>query len=290
MCSNGLPDNCQVVSNSVYKCDGKGGLELVKKCDGTETCVEKGTKADCVSNDCKCPDDGTVCGEVFPLSCKLKATALYSCKKGQNPTYLKDCYPNRCSSTSMAAASAAEVFVAEASNDQCVDSCKCSEAGLICGSTFPAKCNLKGTSLYKCTGAGVDPVLETECTKGCVVNAGDDSCTASDDCKCKDKDDVCGNAFPSACKLISGALYSCSAGAGTNPVLLKTCPDNQCDVQVGPDQCKPGPCECKDTNPVCGSTLPDSCGLDKSTLYQCTKKGEKPSGGQKCESGECKTT
>jgi len=99
MCSNSFPDKCKLVKNSVYKCTAGGYPELVKGCKGDQTCVTVSDGSICTSADCKCTEDGTSCGEIFPLSCKIKTTALYMRKKGQDPVLLKDCYPNRCSAS-----------------------------------------------------------------------------------------------------------------------------------------------------------------------------------------------
>ncbi|KAF9581682.1 hypothetical protein BGW38_001213, partial [Lunasporangiospora selenospora] len=275
LCSDGLPKTCNVPANSIYRCGGNGDLALVKQCDSTESCVVRSGEAECASLDCKCPSDGAICGEAFPLSCKLKATALYQCKKGDNPKFVSQCFPGRCGTNG------------KETEEKCQDSCKCQEAGQVCDSTFPQRCNLAANTLYTCSGEDSDPVLLEKCTKGCNVNAGDDSCVPSNICVCTDTQDVCGSAFPASCNLETGSLYSCAKGPGGSPVLSKKCPNQKCNVTPGNDQCEPGPCECKNNEDSCGSAFPDSCGLDKNTLYKCSYIGSNPIQGVKCESGNC---
>jgi len=95
MCSESFPDKCKFKPNSVYKCTTGGTPELVKTCSDSEACVSVSEGSFFTRIDCKCTGDSTSCGEIFPLSCLLKQTALYACKKDHPPVFLKDCYPDR---------------------------------------------------------------------------------------------------------------------------------------------------------------------------------------------------
>ncbi|KAG0026238.1 hypothetical protein BGZ82_009561, partial [Podila clonocystis] len=119
-CSQQFPGKCDLVANSVYKCK-YGKLDLDKTCDRTEECVATADGAMCTSKDCKCPRDGIICGDIFPLACRLTASTLYKCKRGEKPEEYKKCEPGTCTS-SRAKLDADPAFVP---NDQCIYDCKC---------------------------------------------------------------------------------------------------------------------------------------------------------------------
>lgn len=110
------------------KCVG-GKLTETEVCSDTQECVHVADGAFCGNRDCRCPDDGTVCGEIFPPSCHLAATSLYTCKKGKPSTVEKDCLPGYCTA-SVSSISAAAVFEALA-KDVCIGECMCVNAGLV---------------------------------------------------------------------------------------------------------------------------------------------------------------
>ncbi|KAF9398139.1 hypothetical protein BGZ94_006092, partial [Podila epigama] len=222
----------------------------------------------------------------------LKKTALYTCKKGENPVLLKDCYPDRCKA-SKASIAAESVFVAQA-NDQCVDSCKCVNAGLVCGSTFPPKCQLKGTTLYKCDGSDGTPTPVEDCgAGGCTVTNGDDKCNTDDDCTCPDgTTPVCGSLLPVSCKAESNAIYVCRGGHGSKPEKLAICePGTKCikkDPPVGA-VCGSEDCKCVGDGEVCSEGFPDECKLEKNAIYKCTPGGD-PELVKKCDATQACVT
>jgi hypothetical protein len=126
-CSNQYPDKCNLVPNSVYKCDRNGAPVLVKTCSNAEECVSFADGATCVPKNCKCPRDGFVCGDIFPPSCLIPASTIYNCKRGEDPVFYKDCKPGTCSS-SVAALQAEAVF----GDAKCIDACKCDSQGKVC--------------------------------------------------------------------------------------------------------------------------------------------------------------
>ncbi|KAG0201708.1 hypothetical protein BGX28_005549 [Mortierella sp. GBA30] len=276
VCSDSFPDNCNVVPNSIYQCTSSGAPQLVKTCDSTQACVSVSDGSICTRTDCKCPDDGTVCGEVFPLYCKIKTTALYTCTKGGDPVLLKDCYPNRCTA-SVASMSAASVFEAMAA-DQCADSCKCVSAGKVCGSTFPPSCGLLLSTLYTCSGNGATPVAGQACgAGGCTVNAGDDSCDTNN-CTCPGDGNspVCSSLLPTSCNAQPNTIYQCPGGAGTTPEILAVCqPGTLCQSKPPPvgAVCGSSTCNCTGNNEVCSDTFPDNCNVVPNSIYQCTSSG-----------------
>ncbi|KAF9425767.1 hypothetical protein BGZ94_007243, partial [Podila epigama] len=288
VCSDSFPDNCNLEKNAIYKCTDSGKAEFVKKCDSTQSCVTVSDGAICTSNDCKCPDDGTVCGEIFPLSCRLTQTALYTCRKGDTPKLLKDCYPDRCKATK-ASFGAQSVFEAKAANDQCVDSCTCVNAGFVCGSTFPPKCKLRASTLYKCEGSDGTPTPAEECKEGgCTVTNGEDKCHEGTDCTCPGtgRVPVCGRELPDSCKADPNTIYHCPGGSGTKPEVLTVCkPGTICLKKPPPEgaACGADSCDCKGDNEVCSSAFPERCGLEKNAIYKCSADG-KPVLVKKCDS------
>lgn len=108
------------------KCTSSGEAGLTKTCADSEACASVSDGAFCVPKDCKCSFDGTSCGEIFPLSCRLPATNLYTCKKGEAPVELKSCSPGSCVATKAFHAAA---FFKETANDVCIGECSCGAKG-----------------------------------------------------------------------------------------------------------------------------------------------------------------
>ncbi|KAF9907514.1 hypothetical protein EC991_010895, partial [Linnemannia zychae] len=288
LCSDAFPVDCGLKPNTIYKCSSTGVPEEVETCPEGKACIILGDESACAPTDCKCHSNGLVCGEAFPPSCKLKATALYKCEDGKNPELEKDCGPEeRCSATKESMGAASAIF-RKLADDVCVDPCLCSGEGPACGLSFLDKCGLEQGGLYKCDGKGATPSLIEKCKKDiCIIHPGDDSCGDDTACLCIDSDDVCGNAFPSFCKYKTDSVYSCE-GAGATPELKEKCASKKCKIEPGNDGCTDDPCACKDETPACGGTFDKSCKLDKGTLYDCSEgKGTKPKVAEKCESGEC---
>ncbi|KAG0359379.1 hypothetical protein BGX24_005781, partial [Mortierella sp. AD032] len=286
VCSNQFPDKCGLEKNTIYKCSANGKPELVKKCDATQSCVAAGGDAHCVNNDCKCEKDGDVCGEVFPLSCKISTTAVYTCKKGEAPKLKSECYPGgRCDASADSFAAAA---IFEALDAVCVSDCTCGGPGPACGHTFPDHCDLDKTTLYKCDGSGTKPTEIEKCKGGCLSSNGDDRCS-TDICTCPSgTDPVCGADLPSACNAKVNTIYHCPGGSGTAPEPLSEClPGTMCIKKPSPEGavCGSGTCDCKGDKEVCSNQFPDECGLEKNTVYKCTADG-KPEKVKACKDTE----
>ncbi|KAG0350777.1 hypothetical protein BGX24_008021, partial [Mortierella sp. AD032] len=127
-CSSTFPADCGLKENTIYKCTSNGVPEEVETCPEGKTCRLIGDEAVCAADDCKCQKDGVVCGEAFDLSCKLKATALYTCTKGGDPVFKSDCAPDHCSATKESIGVASVIFKKMA-DDTCQSSCLCSGEG-----------------------------------------------------------------------------------------------------------------------------------------------------------------
>ncbi|GJJ71488.1 hypothetical protein EMPS_03838 [Entomortierella parvispora] len=288
-CSGQYPADCYLVPNSVYECGFNGKPELAKTCDPAEECVSTADGAFCSNKDCKCPDDGTVCGDIFPISCGIVAPALYTCKKGEDPVFEETCEPGTCSfttggtSSNTTGNSSNSVFTSASIDDQCIDDCKCVAKGEVCGSTFSPKCKFAPETIYHCDGPGSDPKAGEACKGPCIVQAGGAICSGNpnDECKCKKVGDTCGSAFDPCCGEDKNTLYSCSA-VDAMPVLKQVC-NGVCLVEGGVAACH---CVCTDDGPVCGSAFDPSCGLANNTLYGCNN-GSVPVVIKNCDLGTC---
>ncbi|KAG0078455.1 hypothetical protein BGZ90_005206, partial [Linnemannia elongata] len=277
VCSSQFLDECKLEKNTIYKCTRGGKPEKVKTCDSSKTCVSVGDGAGCSNNDCKCSEDGTSCGEIFPLSCKIKTTALYTCKKGEPPVLLKDCFPDHCSA-SKAQLAAAAVFTS-AANDKCVPRCTCTGRGPVCGSTFKPECKLEASTLYKCDGEGSTPTPSEVCGQGgCMVNNGNDKCN-TDPCTCSGSgfDPICGHDLPKECNALPNVIYICRGGSGTKPEVLSQCkPGTVCIKKPSPEgaACGSGTCDCTGDKEVCSNQFLAECQLEDNTVYKCTPGGK----------------
>ncbi|KAF9935522.1 hypothetical protein BGZ67_003380 [Mortierella alpina] len=240
ICSNTFPSECRLEKNAIYKCTDEGAAELVVQCDATEVCVTTAGGSICVVPNCQCPGNGTVCGEIFPLSCRLKKTALFHCVQGQDPILKNDCGPLACTDSRVLFADTAVIFEVLAVSDQCADMCTCQGEDVICGETFPAECRLDGATLYsckvqpnsvyRCSNSGV-PELVEECLSEstCVVDVMGAICR-SNECNCAQDSVLCGDVFPPLCDLKATALYTCRKGE--NPVFKADCYPNRCSVPL----------------------------------------------------------
>lgn len=122
VCSNQFPDGCGLKKNAVYKCTPSGRPVLDKDCAGDQSCVSVISGATCASNDCKCAEDGSVCGRKFPPSCNLNASSVYTCHTGDSPVLETPCSPGYCDVTTPNASP---------STDKCLDTCTCPSADFV---------------------------------------------------------------------------------------------------------------------------------------------------------------
>jgi hypothetical protein len=289
VCSSAFKDECGLEKNTIYRCTRGGEAEKVKNCDATEACVMLSDGAICTSSDCKCTSDGTVCGQVFPHSCKLKTSALYTCVKGEAPNFKEDCDPRGCVSTKASMSRAAEVFESNADEDKyadedkcsIIDECDCQGKGAACGSTYPDKCAYEKDTIYNCDGYTGKPTAGDECAEGsCLVNVGDDTCGASS-CTCPDGyDSVCGFDLPEDCKnriaIDGGAIYYCPEGKGTLPEVQAICQSGlTCQSKAAPEgaACGGADCKCRGNAERCSDAFPADCSLEENTIYRCTSTG-----------------
>lgn len=143
VCSNQFPDSCGLPKNVVLQCDASNKKVVVKECSHSQVCTTVGNKATCAADTCKCSSDGAVCGEVFPLSCRISAVALYSCKVGGAPVITKKCSPGRCSGTIRD--NFQNSVIHSQVDDTCRDACQCTTDGQV---TFLHFCQWSCASLF----------------------------------------------------------------------------------------------------------------------------------------------
>ncbi|OAQ29267.1 hypothetical protein K457DRAFT_894951 [Linnemannia elongata AG-77] len=291
ICSDNVRETCGLEPNTIYRCSLTGLLPTsVRKCDSSSTCVNYNDTIACVSNNCICSEEGEVCGDAFPLSCKLKGSTVYTCAKGQAPVAKHDCGPLRCSA------------VGPSTGDRCVDPCSCERNDVVCGSTFPSTCNLNKNILYKCTGPGFTPIPTTLCGEGkCVANAGPDTCDGpgahvdpppSEICTCPvSSSPVCGKVLASTfCRKVMdidpNLVYHCPGGPGTLPEIQQICqPGTICISQPEPigAACGGTTCSCTGVTELCARAFKERCGLRPNSVYRCSASGI-PKLVQKCTS------
>ncbi|KAG0372196.1 hypothetical protein BGX24_000583, partial [Mortierella sp. AD032] len=279
ICSDNIRETCDLNPNSIYKCTSNGATELVRNCDSSTTCITHNDTSACVSNNCICAQDGEVCGDAFPLSCKLRGSTIFSCVKGKEPVAKRDCDPARCSPAM------------PGKDAKCIDPCSCDRNDIVCGSTFPSICSYNSNALYKCTGTGFKPIPTTMCRVGqCSVNAGPDTCNGPsapidpgpDRCTCPSTSSpVCGKILAlTYCNEVMDVdpnlIYFCPNGAGTLPEIQRICnPGTACIIQPDPigATCGGTTCRCKGVAEICSSAFKDRCDIIPNSVYKCTESG-----------------
>ncbi|KAG0071862.1 hypothetical protein BGZ90_012103, partial [Linnemannia elongata] len=274
VCSNQFPDGCGLKKNAVYKCTPSGRLVLDKDCEGDQSCVSVVSGATCTSNDCKCTEDGQVCGRKFPPSCKLSGSSLYTCHAGDSPVLDKDCSPGYCD---------VPVHHSSPPTIECIDPCVCPSVDMMCGSTFSDACKLDAGSLYSCTSIGIAPVLAEKCMNDhCMTSMGPDSCgpivEPPSRCFCNSTASICGSSLELSCESVLGepvdasSIYTCSDD-GQKPVKSTKCTmDEVCTEESNGAKCK-SLCTCTGTDKKCSKDFPPACHLPEG-VYKCGSDGK----------------
>ncbi|KAF9966769.1 hypothetical protein BGZ70_001313 [Mortierella alpina] len=226
ICGSAFPKECGLTPKALYVCSDEGELPKFLE-DNSEGCTTD-------KDDCLCTNAGDYCGSSFPVSCGLKASALYTCSaKGEGPIFKNECPSGQC----------------PANGHECgaVSKCVCTEKGDLCGSTFPSECNLRTDAVYTCLEIGDTPIFKKGCPSGvCRPNA--DDCEEEMDCVCPGAGDFCGSNFADDCDLKPNSIYSCT-GKGERPVFKEECPSGQCRRST--NTCVPARnCLCKEKGTV----------------------------------------
>lgn len=119
----------------------------------------------------------------------------------------------------------------------------------VCGKTFPPKCKLEASTIYKCEGSDGKPTVAEKCGEGgCTVTNGDNHCS-KDTCTCPGNGltPVCGSDLPASCGANANTIYRCPGGSGTKPEVFDICkPGTMCIKIPAPTGavCGAGTCEC----------------------------------------------
>ncbi|KAF9399059.1 hypothetical protein BGZ94_005819, partial [Podila epigama] len=262
-CGSAFPDSCKLDKTSLYKCTGGKGSDPRDpvKCESGECIAQPGDDVckPVPPNNCKCKDAEAVCGSVYLDECKFDKDTLYTCSAaGADPVPGPKCVAG---------------CLIKPGPDECApDPCKCTNGEATCGSVFPDSCKLDKDTLYTCSAAGADPAAGTKCKDGCEVKDGPDVC--KDICACQDNKVQCGSSLPKNCGYTESAVYDCTAGAGTKPILVKVCPPGlTCVNNAEGANCGGEECKCKGGMTVCSSQFPDECKLEKNTIYRCSTDG-----------------
>ncbi|KAG0056222.1 hypothetical protein BGZ83_005954 [Gryganskiella cystojenkinii] len=267
-CGSEFPDICGLDPASRYRCNGEGRTPLFEiKCP-TNYCPADGDGA-CEKNVCLCEKAGKVCAESFDSNCTYPKGALMNCEKeGATPIVQHNCSSGQC----------------DATTNTCVpDECDCTKAGDICGATFPSKCALNKKVLYKCTGAGEEPVEIMVCKSG-ECPAGETKCK-DDECDCDVKGDICSSAFQLVCNYPQDTLFQCVIGE--KPVVYKKCMPGTCPISGKSCDEVDLDCLCTTKGNFCGSEFDKSCKKDANNLYYCLNVGDDPKILEPCLSGVC---
>ncbi|KAF9094736.1 hypothetical protein BGX29_009372 [Mortierella sp. GBA35] len=217
-----FPVICGFDSGSLYTCSDMGLNPSSSEECPSNSCKAGNSACDPLPpgpDDCKCKELGKICGATFLAKCGFDAGFLYTCAdKGLFPSSSEKCASNSCPR----GASACEVIPEP-------DLCLCQNRGPICGSTFPASCNLDTTALYLCGNKDEQPKLAEKCPSG-ECKSGNTACEAVPEpnpCLYRDIGDVCGSTYVSTCGFDAGSLYNC-AKEGDTPKLVKKCESNSC--------------------------------------------------------------
>ncbi|KAF9926806.1 hypothetical protein FBU30_003684, partial [Linnemannia zychae] len=298
-----FPVHCKLDKTRLYVCSSAGSTPIRgKKCTNPKGCFVNpgddsisdhdhniGSGNDTVCS-CKHLGPGPIAGSDIPPQCHADPTVIYFCPKddcdnpSKYPLVLQQCPPGstvqngsrprdpHCGYTNCKYTSAA-----------------CNSNLAICSDQFPASCNLKPNSVYKCSSTGV-PVLVSACSSSetCVSGPFEHAtCAAAsaskDGCKCAKDGTVCGSSFPLACGFSSTKTFSCKKGRA--PIVKSTCRSGTTCLPIGSGAQCTNACSCAVPGDVCGSTFPSSCGFDASTIYKCSSARSIPMAGKKCSKG-----
>ncbi|KAF9428603.1 hypothetical protein BGZ94_001767, partial [Podila epigama] len=266
VCGSSYPSSCSYEPETLYICHAKDTVPeryaaCAKGCD-------KATSS-CIIDDCSCKTVGSVCGGAFDKKCELDAGTLYSCREiGGAPTIATKCLSGKC----------------DVGLNICVpDPCECKSVGKICGSSFPASCNLTPNLLYTCDAVGRRPTSPVTCPSG-VCKPNENAC-AVDPCACFESGLICGTGLSQECGYKDNILFRCEIGK--RPVIEKVCESGVC--KKGEKACSPpvDPCKCSKAGDICGSSFPESCKLEAASLYTCAAQGSTPIKKEECKSKSC---
>ncbi|KAF9129716.1 hypothetical protein BG015_004109, partial [Linnemannia schmuckeri] len=279
-CGSGLY-GCDFNHKALYRCSAIGERPAVIKVDAEECGGSPPVK-------CPCPADfvHAACGSELPEKCNADPTQLYHCPGGPGSEFevLKKCLPGTVCGPSK-----------EGNDATCgYESCECNGDKDYCSSQFPAHCDLKKNTIYKCVRGKLTEDKTCDGTTQECVAVGDGAICGS--CKCPSDRGTCGDVFPLKCRRSATGLYKCKKGE--TPKLVKECLPGYCSAapaslssttvfesEISKDVCIEG-CLCVKKGDVCGRTFSPECkDIFANRLYMCSGVGTKPVEKEICEDG-----
>ncbi|KAF8933051.1 hypothetical protein BGZ52_008744 [Haplosporangium bisporale] len=100
-CSDQFPKSCSLKKNTVYKCSNKTPVKS-QSCEAETTCVAVTDGAFCENSNCTCDSDLLTCGGSLALACRYDAASLFTCVKGEKPTFFSTCDLGQCHGSAFA--------------------------------------------------------------------------------------------------------------------------------------------------------------------------------------------
>ncbi|KAF9210627.1 hypothetical protein BGZ59_009190 [Podila verticillata] len=100
-CSDQFPKSCSLKKNTVYKCSNKTPVKS-QSCEAETTCVAVTDGAFCENSNCTCNSDLLTCGGSLALACRYDAASLFTCVKGEKPTFFSTCDLGQCHGSAFA--------------------------------------------------------------------------------------------------------------------------------------------------------------------------------------------
>ena len=281
ICGKTFPASCHFPNETLFVCPGGANSQPVVKTDCPDGCTIRGA----VSNECKLPEDCkckntlSSCGDAFPPSCNRAKNTLYHCPGGlgTDPEDSELCTYGSC-------------IIQPTRNDICQPKpppdCNCPANSPVCGSVFLPECKKESETLYTCEAQGSPPVATENCTLGChIIDQAADKCKIPD-CTCTESGRFCGSKLKPNCNFEPNTIYDCTKGSGTDPVPQEICLPGTLCLPLSPNpSCGGTDCKCTGTQTICSNMFPESCGLQKNSLYKCTPSG-KPILQNTCDSGK----
>ncbi|KAF9405006.1 hypothetical protein BGZ94_003814, partial [Podila epigama] len=288
-CGSEFPRECGFSRESVYECSGDGATpQRVERCTPLKCLLEPEPHCEVIPVVCKCKDGRTsMCGSEFPAACAFDNETVYDCGGDGTATEKQDCPPDKCIATPEGGAKC-DVKPPE-------PDCKCKgDKKKVCGSEFPAACNLARETVYECSTDGT-PVEVQNCNPlRCIVGPEAQCEVPPPDCDCKEgRTQMCGSEFPAECRFPPNTVYTCDAkGVSTasqncNPYNCIATPDGgaKCDVPPPEPDCTCTQGKAK----MCGSEFPVECKLNPESVYTCDA-DRKATESEKCDPYKCLTT
>jgi len=100
----------------------------------------------------------------------------------------------------------------------------------VCGKTFPPKCKLEASTIYKCEGSDGKPTVAEKCGEGgCTVTNGDNHCN-KDTCTCPGEGfaPIRGSELPASCNANANSIYYYLEATAISPSFFRSASPAPC--------------------------------------------------------------